>query len=172
MVIRQYIIYYEDTYGTQFFKKLYSRLKDEFHITCKILKFIKISGICYQKFTNQLKASLQNNSNIEVIIIADGDNKKSEIYNRIESHINEKHKDRSHVILFDYCIEEWICKSLGIKYSSKPVEALSKYIRSHQSAKAKYKKKELPNFVNKLNFQILLNNDEQFRAFYNTLSNC
>ncbi len=47
----------------------------------------------------------------------------------VEIHIPQSIKPKTKYTVFDYYIEEWICKGLGIKLSQHLVESLKDYLR-------------------------------------------
>jgi hypothetical protein len=67
------------------------------------------------------------------------------------------------VIVFEYEAEEWICKSLGIRYGSytKPSKALNDWLRSKE--RKEHHKRDLPKFVSRLDLSLLNRNDKTFK---------
>jgi len=65
------------------------------------------------------------------------------------------------ILLFEYEIEEWICKSLGYHWSTKPSEELK--------LREGYAKHRLPDYVHKLDFEKLKKNCNSFREFLKIL---
>jgi len=101
----------------------------------------------------------------KIIIILDGDKnqgKYQQNLNKARRHIPNNIKTPCSIVVFDYEVEEWICISLNIKWSSKPSDALK--------SKFKYKKQHLPNYVDKLDFN-KLKEVKSFNDFINALNN-
>jgi len=157
------LILAEDKYGESFFKKLCKKLKDNGLISKQLTFNVKkLPGKCNPKTERILLA--RENLDDQIIIVADahGTDKK-EVIASLEVHIPKSFKKITHFIIFDYCIEECICKSLGIRYRTDPVTDLDRYLRN--TTGEKYEKHMLPSFVNHIDVNVLVNNDNNFKCF-------
>ncbi|RLI85578.1 MAG: hypothetical protein DRP01_05910 [Archaeoglobales archaeon] len=91
-------------------------------------------------------------------MVIDGDRNPEKKRENAELHIPSDLKDRVDVIVFEYEAEEWICKSLSVKYGNvKPSKALNHWLKTKKGRE--YHKRDLPRFVVdkelKLNFKKL-----------------
>ena len=157
------LILTEDKYGESFFKKLCQKLKEHGLISKQLHCDVKkLPGKCNSKTERILLAREGLDDQIVIIADAHGTNKK-EVIASLKGHIPKSFKKITHLIIFDYCIEEWICKGLGIKYGTDPVTDLDRYLRS--TSGEKYEKYMLPSFLNRIDINLLINNDKNFNCF-------
>ncbi len=169
---REVVLIVEDKYGGEFFKRLINKLNNSNLLNYKIV-FSKIRGqrnpihnpyLCNKKMEKIIKTVDNFTKTNKIIIILDGDKnqgKYEENLNKAKRHIPNNIKTPYSIIIFDYEVEEWICASLNIKWSSKPSDALK--------AKYKYKKQHLPTYVDKLDFD-KLRRVKSFKDFINALN--
>ena len=113
------LILTEDYYGKPFFKKLISRLKREKIIPAKTSVDVKwLPGKCNTKLNRIIKvamASFQGGMG-KIILVADAEGRGIDIaIKQLRIHVPSNAEGIIHYIIFDYCIEEWICKGLNIK---------------------------------------------------------
>ena len=171
--VREVVLMVEDCYGGEFFKRLINELNESEFLNYKI-KFSKVRGkrnpihmpyICNDRMRREIIAVDNLTKTDKIIIILDGDKnqgKYQQNLNRARRHIPNNIKTPYSIVVFDYEVEEWICISLNIKWSSKPSDALK--------SKFKYKKQHLPNYVDKLDFN-KLKEVKSFNDFVNALNN-
>jgi hypothetical protein len=163
-------MFVEDEYGPEFFENLIYRLKEMGLIPeDTIVKPSKPPADCNTKIDRAIKSALLFGFD-RVILAIDGDGNPEEKRERAESHIPPEFKDRVDVIVFEYEAEEWICKSLGIRYGSytKPSKALNDWLRSKEGKE--YHKRDLPKFVSKLDLSSLNRNDKTFKNLIKSLN--
>ncbi|MET1124957.1 MAG: hypothetical protein ABWW66_06825 [Archaeoglobaceae archaeon] len=163
-------MFVEDKYGPEFFEKLIDRIKEVGLIPEDIIvKPSKPPADCNPKIDRAIKSALSFGYD-RVILVIDGDGNPEEKQKRAESHIPPEFKDRVDVIVFEYEAEEWICESLGIRYSSytKPSKALNDWLRNKEGKK--YHKRDLPKFVSKLDLALLNRNDRTFKNLIKLLN--
>jgi hypothetical protein len=159
------LILTEDYYGPDFFKDLISRLRDMGLI--RVSQRVKIDwfpGKCNPKITRILKAKTDMLS--KVIIVADAEGECiADARNRIDQHIPSNLRNITRYVVFPYCIEEWICEGLGIRRSkhTHPVVCLNDYLRRTRGED--YEKYMLPDFVDKIDINVLKNNNQEFKNF-------
>ena len=156
-------MFVEDEYGPEFFERLINRLKVEGLISKDtVAKPCKLPADCNMKIDKAIKSSLTFGFSRAILVI-DGDGDPEEKQKRAESHIPPKFKDRVDVIVFEYEAEEWICKSLGIRYGRyiKPSKALNDWLRCKEGKE--YHKRDLPKFVSRLDLSLLNRNDKTFK---------
>ncbi len=169
-VTLEVILIVEDTYGGEFFKRVLQELNETNLLPYKV-KLKKLSGrrnpihapyLCNPKLKKIITATDMANAD-RIILIYDGDGPSnySQRFNQVKSHIPAKTNTPIKIVLFEYEVEEWICKSLDIKWDSKPSDALKR--------KVGYKKSQLPKYVSKLNFEDLSNSCKSFQEFLNAL---
>ncbi len=167
---KRILILTEDTYGIDFFRKLINRLKSQRFIKINYsFKYRRYPGVCNSKLCRILK-SIGNNL-VKIIIVADADGmNKNHVKSMIEKHIPNEFKNITKYIIFNHCIEEWICEGLGVTkcFSHNPVHILNNYLRQNKGRE--YEKYMLPSFADKLDLKKLLNNQE-FKYFLNCI-NC
>ncbi len=152
----------EDEYGDEFFEKLVKRLKEKGLISRDVVIDAKrLPADCNKKIERVLKASLKFGDFDKAVLIIDGDGNPEDKRKSAELHIPYDLIDRVDVIVFEYEAEEWICKSLGIKYGKiKPSKALKDWLKIKRGRD--YHKRDLPKFVEDLNF-FKLNKDPNFK---------
>lgn len=158
----------EDEYGDEFFEKLVNRLKGEGLIPRDVVIDVKkLPADCNKKIDRVLNASLKFGNFDRAVLIIDGDGNSKKKRESAKSHIPFDLKDRVDVIVFEYETEEWICLSLGIKYSNvKPSKALNEWLKIKRGKN--YHKRDLPKFVPELNLKNL-SNDENFKLLLTIL---
>jgi hypothetical protein len=163
-------IFVEDEHGPEFFEKLVELLKKEELVPRDIIvKQSKLPADCNPKIDRVIKASLIFGFDRAILFI-DGDGNPEEKQKRAESHVPPEYKDKVVVVIFEYEVEEWICKSLGIRYGShtKPSDALNNWLRNKEGRR--YQKRDLPKFVSKLDLSLLSKNDRTFIDLINVLN--
>ncbi len=163
----------EDTYGAKFFDELIKRVKNEGAVSNEVkTSSDHIQGVCSRKMTNQINAAIDDFDKTIVVVDGDGNSEKEEKKQK-ERHFpkDENKLKRVDIIVFKDEIEEWICYSLGIKFSNKPSDALHKWSKKKYDFKSGgYKKKFLPNYVKELKFSNLKEVDS-FKKFLKLLEN-
>jgi len=166
MVIREVVVFCEDTYGPEFFRNLVNRLEKE-----KIVGDVKIVGetfrVCWKKTTRQLTASTDGYDAVLLVVDAEGEDKKKKRAHLMK-HVPADQKTKVHTIIFDIMIEEWVCLGLGIKHGSRPSEDLSNWKRDKEGAAQKYQKRQLPGFVAQMDLS-KLKNDRSFKILLKVL---
>ncbi|QDA30997.1 hypothetical protein FH039_04440 [Thermococcus indicus] len=165
---REIVIITEDAYGGEFFKRLLSRLRTE-GLTDTRLK--KLSGrknpihapyLCNSKLGKILRASeLVRPDFILLVYDGDGPSNYESKKKDVEKHIPRNLKIPVKILLFEYEIEEWVCKSLGYSWSTKPSDELKR--------RERYTKSKLPEYADKLDFEKLKRNCKSFREFLRIL---
>jgi len=162
------LILTEDIYGKDFFKGLIEKLKREGYVRSRHnIEYQWLPGKCNPKTTRKLLPKSRYLDRVIVVIDAEGGDKK-EAMRYVEIHIPPNLKPKTKYIVFDYCIEEWICKGLGIKLSQHPVESLNDYLRKAKGADHDYEKSMLPDFVEVIDIGRLAA-DQQFKDFLNCI---
>lgn len=155
----------EDRYGKEFFKKLVNRMKELSMIQkSKQIKIKWFPGKCRPKLSRILLA-LTFKSN-RCIIFADAEGKEIETAKTlIRKHIPYSLQKSVYCIIFDYCIEEWICEGMSIKWRGQhPVECLDNYLQ--RTRHVEYEKYMLPSFAEIIDINTLLKNNQKFYRFY------
>jgi len=164
MVIREIIIFTEDAYGVEFFKKLILRLKKEGFVNPNIIVHTKrLAGKCHTKIGRQISASLMDYDRVLVVVDGEGHDirkvEREEVLRHVEKHIARKTAHHSRktlrkylseklkVIVLDYMIEEWVCRGLGINFRTSPVRDLDIWLRKNKGLRHGYEKGMLPYFV-------------------------
>ncbi|HDZ35625.1 MAG TPA: hypothetical protein ENH81_01755 [Thermococcus sp.] len=161
---REIVIITEDTYGGEFFKRLLGRLNREglADVRLKRVKGRKnpthAPFLCNPKLNKTIKAAELARPDF-ILLVYDGDGPSSYASRKrdVEKHIPRGIKTPVKVPLFEYEIEEWICISLGYRWSTKPSDELKKRLR--------YAKHNLPDYVEKLDFEKLKKNCKSFQEF-------
>ena len=146
----------EDTYGKLFLKKLVERINVGYKVI--VDRFV---GVCNTKSTRQVKAKLELACVDRVIIVVDADcGPEDEVYRRVICHIPRNLRHRVKIVIVKTEIEEWICRSLGIKHGCKPSDDLNKYVQRKYGRK--YTKSMLPSFADKIDIEKLAENSASF----------
>lgn len=123
--------------------------------------------------TDQIKAAIGDFDKTIVVVDGDGNPEKEEKKQK-ERHFpkDENKLKRVEIIVFKDEIEEWVCYSIGIKFSNKPSDALHEWNKKKHCFKSGgYKKKFLPDYVKELNFDKLKAIDASFKKFLKLLEN-
>jgi len=158
----------EDRYGKEFFKKLVNRMKELSMIQkSKQIKIKWFPGKCRPKLSRILLAlTVKSNQFQKCIIFADAEGKEIETAKTlIQKHIPRSLQKSVHCIIFDYCIEEWICEGMNIKWRGQhPVECLDNYLQ--RTKQVEYEKYMLPSFAEIIDIHTLLKNNQKFYQFY------
>jgi hypothetical protein len=149
MTPKKIMVLCEDTYGTEFFKELINRLKNEKFISADMhVNAERFCGPCNTKLERQMKPMAMQRGYNFFMIVADADGKPvNEIKEKIKLHIPDNLKNKIHIVILEYEIEEWVCISLDMKIDNKPSKTLK-----HKFNYQKYKLKE---YVPKLDFKKL-----------------
>ena len=165
---REIVIITEDAYGGEFFKRLLRRLNREGLADVRLKKIrgrknpIHAPFLCDPKLNRIIKAAeLAKPDFILVVYDGDGPSNYDSRKKDVEKHIPKNVKTPVKILLFEYEIEEWICRSLGYNWSTKPSDELKK--------REGYDKYKLPNYVDKLEFEKLKRNCKSFREFLRIL---
>lgn len=132
------------------------------------VKPLRLAGVCWEKTKRQIVSSAGLYDKVFLIIDAEGRNKQ-QVYEEIMKHTPRHIRNKVCVIIFDFMVEEWVCRGLGISYGSKPSEDISEWLRKEKGYKYKYEKRMLPEFVYKLDIP-LLREDSNFRLFIEKLN--
>lgn len=161
-------IFTEDRYGGAFVKKLINRLIYLGFISKNIsVKTRLFVGRCNPKVYRQVKAAHIDYDKIIILMDAHGrDVKKIEA--SVKRHIPKECREKVHIVILNYEIEEWICYGLGIKFNQKPSESLNEYLMKHRGAEERYEKYMLVSFADKINLNRLCSYPS-FRNFLNAL---
>jgi len=167
-------IFTEDAKADSFYNALNSRLKD-INIINRSFKIdadhLPGSSLCNSKQNKAIKAASTNYHKILIIVDADGTNNKEKKKEMVEKHIEEGLDCTIKIIILDYELEEWICKSLSINYSNKPYKDLDNYCRSRGNKRG-YKKSEIYKFANKIDIESLKNiSDYSFQEYIEFFTN-
>jgi len=160
----------EDKYGVDFFKKLVNRLKS-MHVVDKSWHIYVewMHGKCYAKTERIINAKRRVGlGKIVVAADAEGDDKE-EVAEFLSRHIPEDLKALTKYVIFNDCIEEWVCEGLGIEHRGlHPVECLDRWLRENR--KRGYEKFMLPDFAGKIDIKKLQNNNKEFSIFISEIS--
>ncbi|MHA1144796.1 MAG: hypothetical protein ACTSRW_08680 [Candidatus Helarchaeota archaeon] len=163
----------EDTYGIEFFKKLINRLKIEDLIPTEVrIDADRAPAACNKKLDRILTTTFKFSTRdfVKAIVIHDGDGNPENKRRILLNHVPRDLRDRVELLIFEDEIEEWICKSLEYRLRGlKPSVALSRNLERDQGRR--YEKRNLPEFVDQLNFDILNNDDERFKKLIIFLRN-
>jgi hypothetical protein len=161
---KEIVIITEDAYGGEFFKRLLNRLNREGLANIKLKKItgrknpIHAPILCNSKLNRMIKAAeLARPDFILVVYDGDGHSNYDSRKNDVQKHIPKRVKTPVKILLFEYEIEEWICRSLGYNWSTKPSDELKK--------REGYEKYQLPDYVDKLDFEKLKRNCRSFQEF-------
>jgi len=166
-----YSIFSDDSYGKPFYQELISRLKKEGIIKRDTIVYpLRLPGKCYHKSERAIKAANQSSDKICIIADAEGPQNRTATLKEIDKHIPEEIKIKVRIVILDYMVEEWVCESLGLKYGGRnPSEVLNEHLMTVRGTKKGYEKSQLPDFVNDLNIDILLEKSSSFNAFVSFL---
>jgi len=158
----------EDYYGYDFFSSLIGRLKASNNASRQLhVNNGRVPPICNHKLDRVLKA---DTSSDKIIIIADGDGDSLKVRKNLDSHVPAVKKATVEIIVFEFEIEEWVCKSLKLDFhGTKPSECLSMLSRKKGSAKSPYHHKDLPSYSSKIDIPLLLRTDQHFQRFVSCL---
>lgn len=165
---REIVIITEDTYGGEFFKRLLNRLRNEGLADIRLKKLsgrrnpIHAPYLCNPKLGKILRASELSKPDF-ILLVYDGDGPSNYKFRRgdVEKHIPRNIKTPVKVLLFEYEIEEWICRSLGYNWATKPSDELKR--------REGYAKHQLPDYVGRLDFDKLKKNCKSFQEFLKIL---
>lgn len=165
-------IFTEDTRGPKFFSDLHKILKSKNIIdnSTKIdVEPIPGSTPCNSKQTRVLNAASDYNR-IIIIFDADGPENMNQRMEKMNSHISRDVNPIVNLVICEYEIEEWVCKSLNINYGIKPSEDLDNYCRAHNNRNG-YKKSDLFRFASKIDIERLMQIENySFRRYVELLS--
>ena len=146
------LILTEDYYGKPFFRRLVLRLKKKKIVSPTTRIYAKwFPGKCNTKLYRIINATIASFSQRidSIIIVADAEGEDiDQAIKQLEMHVPSNAERIVHYIIFDYCIEEWICEGLGIKVKGNPLEQLRDYMR--QVKNINYEKHMLPEFAEKI----------------------
>ena len=120
----------EDSQGVSFFKILIQKLKS-INLIDNSLKIhidtIPGNSPCYSKQT-RIFSALSNFDKIIIVFDSDGLENRQDKMQKMKNHIPDEFESKFRLILCDYEIEEWICKSLSLNFSNqKPSSRLNEY---------------------------------------------
>jgi len=138
-------------------------LKDEGLIPGEVVIDAKrLPADCNTKIDRAIRSALTFGFD-RVVLVINGDGNPKEKRESAELHIPSDLKDKVDVIVFEYEAEEWICKSLKIKYGSytKPSKALNDWLRNNKGRE--YHKRDLPKFVTDINLDLLHSQNKTFK---------
>ncbi len=152
-------IFTEDIRARAFFDILNGRLKN-MNIVCRSYgidtSHLPGASPCNSKQTRAINAASTNYDKILIIVDADGpenlDRKKATVENHIENNL----ECIVNIVICDYELEEWICKSLNINHSNKPCKDLDRYCRSRGNRNG-YRKSEIYKFAKDIDIELLRN---------------
>jgi len=161
---KEIVIITEDAYGGEFFKRLLNRLNREGLTSIRLKKItgrknpIHAPFLCDPKLNRMIKAAeLARPDFILMVYDGDGPSNYPSRKREVQRHIPKGVKTPVKILLFEHEIEEWICRSLGYKWSTKPSDELKK--------REGYEKYQLPDYVDKLDFKKLKRNCRSFQEF-------
>ena len=118
----------------------------------------RLPEICYTKSERVIKAANRDFDKIIIVVDAEGPANRDRVFEGVDVHIPEEIKSKVDIVILDYMIEEWICYSSRIPFGGdKPSKALNDWCKNTRGTKRGYKKWQLPNFVNNLNIDKLMN---------------
>ncbi len=168
VMAREIVIITEDTYGGEFFKRLLNRLRSEGLADIGLKRLsgrrnpIHAPYLCNPKLGKILHASELSRPDF-ILLVYDGDGPSNYKSRRrdVEKHIPSNIKTSVKILLFEYEIEEWIYRSLGYNWATKPSDELKR--------REGYVKHKLPDYVGKLDFKKLRNNCKSFQEFLRIL---
>ena len=159
--MRNILIFTEDSFGVDFINKVILNMKqvglvnNSFHFKCLHLK-----ALCNKKIDRQIRATQLKKVYDRIIIVIDGDFNPNQKYVEMRSHVEKKFQEITKIVVIETEIEEWICKSLKIKFNQeKPSSVLNKEFC--------YEKYKLPKYNNKLDYSILTKDSTSFIKFLN-----
>ncbi|RLI77770.1 hypothetical protein DRP04_10875 [Archaeoglobales archaeon] len=163
------LIMTEDFYGKDFFRELINRLNTSGLVRkSPKIKLEWFPGKCNPKLGRKL-LSKSRLDKIIIVVDAEGDN-KTQVKASVEKHVPQNLRQITRYVVFNYCIEEWICEGMGIQIGFQhPVDCLNDYLRRTKGED--YEKYMLPDFAERIDVNILLTNNQEFKAFVNYL-NC
>lgn len=156
----------EDTYGHEFFKELFKRLKDTYSINNLIFhnsgrSYTTYRGCHYDKLYNIAKILCSASACDVIIITKDADGRDiADVKNEVRQYI-PRDCTIIKILVFNYEIEDWIIYSKLGHLDPNP----SKYLKDH----LRYEKFQLPKYVKELDFNKLCNL-ESFRDFIKYLN--
>ena len=166
----------EDRYGRPLFFDLVERLKREgflpMHVSVPKRAIRKLPGKCNPELSRMISAALKIGippfDRVVVVVDAEGgpvDGARAQILRHVPPDCREK----TRIVVLEYCVEEWICVGLGIPVGNDPVESLKNWLRKTGGAKADYRKGSLPEFVPELDLN-KLRTSPSFRKFLDALT--
>jgi len=131
-------LFTEDSQGIAFFRDLIQILKNKNEIRRDLkvsIDSIPGNSPCYSKQT-RVFSSLSNFEKVIIIFDSDGVEFRNVKLDNMKKHIPVEFESKFRLILCDFEIEEWICKSLGIPFKNqKPSECLNEYCRRTSKGK-------------------------------------
>lgn len=157
-----------------FFKNLLNRLKNEKVISSSVqfdVQAIIQGGPCNVKQSRFIKAALQKYSKIILIFDADGPENVINKTNQMKKHIPRNSESLISIVVLDHEIEEWICKSMKIKFTTKPHKELDHHCRKISNNRKGYFKSNLIEYIDKIDIQHLTKDSNySFSKFINILN--
>jgi len=173
------VVITEDISGKKFVEEIIQRMRESNLISQDLKVDIDYGARpCRHKLTRIIKLYLtapyilgkKKKPYNKVILLCDGDGNPGKVFDEVKDHVPKDLLDRVIIIVLDHEIEEWICTSLGIRWSFKPSKALDQYVRRNIK-KDGYRKRDLPKYIKYLDINKLLNNSRSFKEFYNAIVN-
>jgi len=164
----------EDEQGVLFFRELVHRLKNSNFIPSNLkidVDAVIQGGPCNFKQTRVIKTTVNSFNKVILIFDADGPDKIDLKRNQMKIHIPKDKSQLIDMIILDYEIEEWICKSLDISIGDKPSIELDKYLKKISKGRKSYHKSDLHSFSKVIDFDKLQKNPNySFKIFINSLN--
>jgi len=166
----------EEKYGRPFFFNLVERLKREGFLPVHVLvpkrAIRKLPGKCNPELSRVILAALEIGippfNRVVVVVDAEG-GPVDDAHAQILRHVPPDCREKTRIVVLEYCVEEWICVGLGIPVGNDPVESLKNRLRKTRGAKADYRKVSLPEFVSELDLN-KLRTSPSFREFLDALT--
>jgi len=152
-------IFTEDIRAKAFFDILNEKLKN-MNIVCRSYgidtSHLPGASPCNSKQTRAINAASTNYDKILIIVDADGPENLDRKKATVEKHIENSLRSIVNIVICDYELEEWICKSLNINYGNKPCKDLNQYCKS-KGYKKGYRKSEICKFAKDIDIELLKN---------------
>jgi len=158
--------YTDDSYAPPFFERIADKINNNIDF-----KAHRNPAPCNNKMERIIKSALEIVKCDKIVIIADGEGDPNSRLKSIKTHIPKKYADNIDIIIFPIEVEEWICRSLGIKYSVKPSASLEEWTANKKGHKNRYKKSDLPRYADNINFD-KIKEHPAFVKFVRALKDC
>jgi|Deesub1362A_J573_1020465.scaffolds.fasta_scaffold12091_1 hypothetical protein len=158
----------EDKWGKEFIKRLLIRLRKYNPKKFKIQSSKGRDKLLSPRLKKALNDAFYNNKYNKAIVFVDLHGEDKEVLLANLKELVGEYINRTTFIIFEHEIEEWIVYSMDLKYSSKPSDALNKYLKMMRGVKKGYKKNKLPGFADRIKID-KLKKQETFKKFLDAL---